>query len=111
MNNIESKDILQIASDLVNGDRQQQYSHPSKDFTRVAKMMSGLGFRFDDLSTGIREIKASDVPLFMVLVKLSREVHKHKEDNLVDCVGYIKTLDMVIKHEEENKGESNMVSD
>ena len=99
MNNIESKDILQIASDLVNGDRQQDYGHPALDFQRTARMMSGLGFRFDDPNTGIRDIKATDIPLFMVLVKLSREINKHKDDNLADCLGYIKTLDMVLNYE------------
>lgn len=96
-----SKSVLQRAEELVCGERQDDYGHPYDDFTRTAKMASGLGFRIEGASGTVRDIAAKDVPLFMILVKLSRESHNHKEDNLTDCVGYIKTLEMVIQREEE----------
>lgn len=95
------KSILNAAEELVNGDRQRDYGHPYSDFTRTARMASGLGFRFEDSTGVVRELDAKDVPMFMILVKLSRESHSHKEDNLTDCIGYVKTLDMVIQREEE----------
>ena len=33
--------------------------------------------------------------MFMVCVKLSRQVNKHGRDNLVDAAGYLETLRMV----------------
>lgn len=93
--------ILVNAEQLVNGDRQRDYGHPYDDFTRTARMASGLGFRMVDHQGNPRELNAKDIPMFMILVKLSRESNRHKEDNLTDCIGYVKTLDMVIQKEEE----------
>ena len=40
------------------------------------------------------DLDARDVALFMVAVKLSRQVNKHGRDNLVDAAGYLETLRM-----------------
>jgi hypothetical protein len=40
-----------------------------------------------------RRFRAEDVPLAMICVKLSRESHQHKRDNLVDIAGYAAALD------------------
>ncbi len=37
------------------------------------------------------KITATDVPLCMIAVKLARQVHRHKRDNLVDIAGYART--------------------
>lgn len=81
------KSILTEAQGLVHGDRQQDYGHPIDDFTRTAKMWTALkGVTFT----------AEDVAMFMVCVKLSRQVNRPKRDNLVDAAGYCETLRMVI---------------
>jgi hypothetical protein len=36
-----------------------------------------------------------DIPLCMIAVKLARQVHRHKHDNLVDIAGYARTASMV----------------
>ena len=91
-------DITQEAQQ-VQTKRQSAYGHPYDDFSRTAAMMTGIGFRMREPSTGqLREIKAKDIPIFMILVKLSREVNQHKPDNLVDIIGYTKTLDTVVSH-------------
>ena len=36
-----------------------------------------------------------DVPLCMIAVKLARQTHQHKRDNLVDIAGYARTAAMV----------------
>ena len=41
------------------------------------------------------EVGAMDVPLCMIAVKLARQAHRHKRDNLVDIAGYARTAAMV----------------
>ena len=78
--------ILKEASKLVVGDRGDDYGPPIIDFTRTAKMWSAI-LRI--------EVRPQDVGLCMIALKMSREVHKHKLDNLVDIVGYAMTVQMV----------------
>jgi len=84
------------AAQLVNGQRQEDYGHPFEDFNRIAGMLSALGFRFHGSNKSVRNIDARDFPIIMNCVKLSREVHRHKVDNLIDIHGYINCLEMVL---------------
>ena len=72
------------ASTLVLGDRNTDYGSPDADFAGVALMWSGL------LNTKLKErITKEDVALMMVALKLRRQAHKPKDDNLVDAHGYL----------------------
>ena len=64
---------------LVYGDRNDSYGHPADDYSRTAQIWSALlGF----------EVTPAQAALCMIGLKLSREVHKPKRDNLVDLHGY-----------------------
>lgn len=85
-NVVLSRSILQQAELLVGGDRQKAYGHPSVDFERTAALWSA--------ALGIKIAKEM-VPIFMMLVKISREINRHKEDNLIDLAGYAATAQML----------------
>lgn len=92
------EDIRDTADRLVNVERQEYYDSPINNFTKIATMMTGAGFRCTGPNPGeIRVIEPRDIPIFMILTKISREVFRHKEDNLVDIVGYVKTLESIHK--------------
>ena len=76
--------ILEEAASLVDGDRAMDYGHPKKDFERVALMWSAI------LGT---DIEPDQVPLCMIALKLSRQTHKPKRDNIVDIAGYARTIE------------------
>lgn len=97
------KTKVEEAIDLVNGDRQKDYGHPADDFVRSAGMLSSLGYRLSDHNGNMRELDATDIPIIMMCVKLSREINKHKDDNIVDIIGYAKTLDMVYERRQQKK--------
>lgn len=82
---------LEEALRLTTGDRQSSYGHPLQDFTRTAGLWTAL------LSLQSRPITPEEVALCLVMLKASREMNKHKRDNLVDMAGYVNCLDMLIE--------------
>ena len=78
--------LLTEAYNLVTGDRQKSYDHPAVNFDRIARLWS---VALD------KEITPEDVAVCMVLVKIARQVHAPKRDNIVDAIGYLLTLEAV----------------
>lgn len=86
--------ILVEAERLTNGPRRKAYGHPIDNFSRTARIWSGiLG----------KDVSAEEVGLCMVGVKLAREVNGHTRDNLVDLAGYANTLAMIATKREEDR--------
>jgi hypothetical protein len=88
--------VLDVARRITAGSRQEDYGHPADDFDRTAQMWTGIlgpKLRSDE------RITAADVPLCMIAVKLARQAHQHKRDNLVDIAGYARTAAMVAGEE------------
>lgn len=87
--------ILEEAQRLVHGDRGADYGHPLDDFSKTAKLWAViLG----------KEITAEQVALCMCMVKVSRELNRHKRDNLTDLCGYAETY-MMVKDERVRREE------
>ena len=84
--------VLDEAKRITQSDRQDDYGHPSKDFARTAQMWTSI--LAGKLHQGA-EISAMEVPLCMIAVKLARQSHRHKRDNLVDIAGYARTAAIV----------------
>ena len=88
----QSETICQEADRLVSNDRGSDYGHPLDDFGKVSGMAMALWGRGPETP--------EEHAIYMVLVKLAREVLKPKRDNRVDAAGYLKTLDMIIEERE-----------
>lgn len=79
-------------AELVLGDRNAEYGSPHPDFAGIALMWSGL------LNQKLSErITAQEVGLMMAALKLRREAHKPKDDNLVDAHGYLLCVEWINK--------------
>lgn len=75
--------ILQEAQRLTHGDRNKDYGHPLDDYTRTAALVSAL------LAHKLTSpLTPSEAAMIQCCVKLSRQVHKPKRDNMVDLAGY-----------------------
>ena len=75
----KQESIFAEADRIINNDRRQEYGSVSESFSNIALMWSG-----------ILDIKVSpkQVALCMITLKIQREKHLHKRDNLVDICGY-----------------------
>lgn len=78
--------VLQEAHRIVHGDRERQYSHPSRDYAKTAGMWTA--FLREKLRPGV-VIEPAEATLMMALMKISREGFQTKRDNLTDASGYI----------------------
>lgn len=74
-----SESILAEADRIVNGERNDSYDAPERNFERIAKVWSVV---LNHPVTG------AQVGLCMCALKLVRESYQHKRDNLVDLAGY-----------------------
>lgn len=87
----DRKRLLDNASEYVLKQRNKSYGEPDEDFQRIARIASAMGFRMaPEGSNGPhRELKGSDVALFMIALKTSRLVWSpDHEDSWTDVAGY-----------------------
>lgn len=75
--------VLEEADQITDGQRREDYGHPLDDFAKVQGMAKALWGRGPE--------SEEEHALYMVFVKLAREQHTHKRDNIVDACGYLKT--------------------
>jgi len=78
--------ILEKANEIVNirsEEKERQYGPFEEGMLRAAKILSGM--------TGM-EINIDLMYKALVALKLSRESYNHKEDNLLDAVAYLGSL-------------------
>jgi hypothetical protein len=98
VNHDNGADVLLEAHQLVTGPRQETYSHPYDDYTKVVAIFHAL--------TGV-DLSLDQALLFMVSVKMARlrtnlaagNLHR---DSLVDAAGYLACLAMVDKVHRES---------
>jgi len=86
-------EVLREANSLVNGQRQEEYGTPMKNMTRIMSMVQQV---FPE-----RQWKPSDIPLFLLLVKIARAAEGYKWDTAVDLAGYA-SLWAEVSEEEKN---------
>lgn len=97
----KGESILEEAQRLTHGDRNADYGHPLDDYTRTAGLVSAL------LAHKLKEpISPQEMALAMCCVKLSRQVHRPKRDNLTDLAGYAWVADRCVdeaarRHQDE----------
>lgn len=78
------------AQKIINGERRDQYGDSEDSFNLLGDLWQKyLWYRHKVVCP----INKKDAAFMMVLLKVARELHKHKRDNLVDMVGYLGLLD------------------
>jgi hypothetical protein len=92
MAELSKESMLDEAKRLTSNDRQKNYGHPKDNFKRIADLWNSYMInRFNPESI----ISVEDVAWMMVLLKIARDLNKPTKDNLVDSIGYVRTLAMI----------------
>ena len=84
--------ILKKADEIINirsEEKERMYGDFEKGMEKAAKLASVMTNK---------EITAIDMYKCMVALKLSRESYNHKEDNLLDAVAYLGSLNNYINN-------------
>jgi hypothetical protein len=80
---LEHESILEEAFRLTHGPRAADYGHPLDNMGLTAAIVSAI------LSRKLKEsISADEMALVLVGVKLARQLHRTKRDNMTDIAGY-----------------------
>lgn len=74
---------IEQAKTIIHGERNEDYGPMKDSFEATAKIWSTTLRK-----KLIADITPEEVCLLMIGLKLSREGFKHKDDNLVDIIGY-----------------------
>jgi hypothetical protein len=86
--------VLVEAQGLVHGDRNVQYGPPASEYKRTAGMVNAL------LGHKLKEpLLPEEIAYIMGCVKLSRQIHRPKRDNMVDWAGYAEVAQWIIDSE------------
>jgi len=93
-------EILKDAYNVVNGVKLDQYGDPEDSFAAIAAYWTAY-FQTAGLAIAV---SGKDVAMLMVLLKIAREQHLEKMDNLVDAAGYISlAYDLGQRRDEDNQ--------
>lgn len=85
---MKREDILNAAVKCVNGDRQQDYGTPERNFDVIASFWNTYLTRVVE-ATREKKIDAKDVAAMLGLLKIARIATGHgKADNWIDLAGY-----------------------
>ncbi len=74
-------EILGKASELINGDRKEDYGDAYLNHMRIAEFWNNY------LDHEIK-LTPTDIAVMMMLVKVARCIHAYKEDSFIDMCGY-----------------------
>jgi hypothetical protein len=96
----DAESILTEALKVTGGDRQENYGHPLANHVRIAELWNGYLVAKSVTPDGSRDnrismLTPSDVAAMMVLLKIARNMHKPKRDNLTDAAGYCRCLSRI----------------
>jgi len=79
--------ILDEAKEIIYGDREKTYGHPSVNLDNIAKFWSVYLKK---------DVNAQDVATMMVLLKIARLKNQpDHRDSLVDSVGYLALIERI----------------
>ena len=83
----QPESICEEAYRIQGGDRQQDYGDPTQNFQDIAQ---SFNWYLDTkvANGGDRKFEPRDIAHVMVLMKISRNIHKPKRDNWTDMAGY-----------------------
>jgi hypothetical protein len=78
--------VLTLAYDLIHGEREKDYGHPSINFQAIADLWDAYLSAKAAKNNG--DITGQDVCNMMILLKICRDLQGYKDDTVIDIAGY-----------------------
>lgn len=94
--------ILEEANRITKGARNEAYGDPAPDWNTAAEIWTAILHHAHVLPHG-RRITGAQAILCIIAVKMVREAHLHKRDNLTDIAGYARCLSVVMGDEQQKE--------
>lgn len=91
---MSTNNVISEANEIIHGDREQTYGHPSKNLDKIAEQWSLYLFQKYGFSENFF-LTPEDVCWMMADLKKVRQMNQHKRDNLVDAIGYIGLIERI----------------
>jgi len=88
---LQGAEVCLKAHELITGDRNQTYSHPLDDYSKVAEIFYGI----TGVSLSVEEAVMFPLAMKLARVRTAREEGRWHEDSVVDAIGYLGCLSMI----------------
>lgn len=87
------RSALEIAQDIIHGDRQAAYGHPSRNFACIGELWRAYLSQKYDVEI---DIDPEDVAWMMTLLKVARAATGRKNpDDIIDAAGYVGIVELI----------------
>lgn len=99
-----NESILTEALRVTGTTRQENYGHPLANHVRIADLWNGflrakVTGADGELVINPTVLEPADVAMMMILLKVARELHTPKRDNLTDGAGYFRCVSRIRGYE------------
>ena len=84
---------------VIVNERGNDYGPVKENFARITMLWNSYIQAKYGVSSLCGRLDAGDVANMMILLKMAREMHKHKADNMDDIAGYAKCHNMLFEVE------------
>lgn len=98
MGKSESRTVIEVADEIIHGDRAKMYGHPKVNFKRIA--MGWNAYLHGRPSTDEQPLDEHDVAELMIILKAVRGSQGYHRDSAIDTVGYA-SLDAIVSGDDE----------
>lgn len=96
---MDDKTFLERAQEIVFGDRQEKYGHPTPNHTCTGEMFTLYLERRYGEDDDDNSLDAQDVCIFNILQKISRLAHTPGHlDSLIDICGYVACIERDLEY-------------
>lgn len=97
---VNNKSILDKAIEITDN-RLKSYGDPIENLNNIVNLWNAYikSRKIDTIDNNGELLSNKDVSMMMILLKISREIHMPKEDNLIDIAGYCRLASAIEEYE------------
>lgn len=96
----KNKESILYKALYITNNRVENYGDPVENLDNIAKLWNTyIKSKKINILSNENLLTSKDVAMMMILLKISREIHMPKEDNLIDIAGYCRLASAIEEYE------------